>query len=89
MDCDIYLSDRYNLIHVIDKSFRYAKVCHIVPQGSVLGLILFTLYILPFGNIIRNQAIHFHCYTDDTQIIVAYETHQLVNLQTCLKVIKT
>ena len=40
------------------------KVHHGVPQGSVL----FTRYMLPLGNIIQRHGIHFHGYTEDTQL---------------------
>jgi len=38
-----YLSDRFQFVHVHDESSSRTKVCFGVPQGSVLGLILFTL----------------------------------------------
>uniref|UniRef100_A0A674NLG0 Reverse transcriptase domain-containing protein n=1 Tax=Takifugu rubripes TaxID=31033 RepID=A0A674NLG0_TAKRU len=88
-----YLSDRYQFFaHVHGVPSSYSRVSHGVPQGSVLGPILFTLYMLPLGNIIRQHGIHFHCYADDTQLYLSMkpeETEKLVKLQTCLKDIKS
>uniref|UniRef100_A0A674MAK8 Reverse transcriptase domain-containing protein n=1 Tax=Takifugu rubripes TaxID=31033 RepID=A0A674MAK8_TAKRU len=84
-----YLSDRYQFAQVHSVPSSYSRVSHGLPQGSVLGPILFTLYMLPLGNIIRQ---HFHCYADDTQLYLSMkpeETEQLVKLQTCLKDIKS
>ena len=58
----------------------------------MLGPILFTLYMLPLGNIIREHGLKFHCYADDTQLYLSMkpdETNRLVRLQACLKDIKT
>lgn len=39
-----------------------------VPQGSILGPLLFSLYMLPLGSIFKNHNISFCFFVDDVQI---------------------
>lgn len=71
---DSYLSNRYQRVKVTrsDGSTVLSDklaVTRGVPQGSILGPILFILYSADISNAIKHSS--YHCYCDDTQIYIS------------------
>ena len=59
-----------------------------VPQGSVLGPLLLTLYTTPLSSLVSGHAIPHHVYADDSQLYVSFSSGDsaaaLNGLQSCL-----
>ena len=71
-----YLSGRDQCVKVDSECSQPVPLSCGVPQGSVLGPILFTIYTLPLGDIIRHHGLNYHFYADDTQIYVSIEPNE-------------
>ncbi len=86
-----YLANRTFCVSLGDSVSSSAPLSCGVPQGSVLGPLLFSLYLLPLGSIIRKHGVSFHCYADDSQIYVPLkknDTDSVTALLKCLDDIK-
>ena len=63
-----YLQNMHQSVKIEDTFSDKVTLSYGVPQGSVLGPVLFTLYTTPLSAIISSFDINHHLYADDTQI---------------------
>ena len=66
-----YLMEHFQSVKIVSTLSDLQKLLFGVPQGSVLGPLLFSLYTSPLSTLIgKHKGIKFHFYTDDSQLYV-------------------
>ena len=83
-----YLSNRCQQVKIHDYISEAVYISFGVPQGSVLGPILFTLYTAPLSHVIAEHDVEHHLYADDTQIYISLSgseaSESLTDLKSCV-----
>ena len=69
-----YLTGRHQTIKTANCFSAALPTSCGVPQGSVLGPLLFTLYTTPLSSVIQNHNLDHHLYADYTHIYISLTT---------------
>ena len=83
-----YWQNRHQSVKIKDILSHKVTLSYRVPQGSVLGPVLFTLYTTPLSVFITSFDINHHLYADNTQMYMSLSVsnakESLEKLQHCL-----
>lgn len=63
-----YLSNRYQSVSIGSHSSDAVPMLSGVPQGSVLGPVLFTAYTASLARLLQSHSMNCHFYADDTSL---------------------
>ena len=87
-----YLTDRTHYVSLSNHCSAFAPVHSGVPQGSVLGHILFTVYIEPLSAIVGSHSIIRHSFADYLQLQMSAPLDRMSELlhsmQSCIGDVK-
>ena len=78
-----YLENRQQLVQCNTKASKLRPIEFGVPQGSILGPLLFLLYINDLPHV--SSLLHFELFADDSNVFISHKSHenlfQIVNLE--------
>ena len=75
-----YLQDRHQIVRVGSKTSTSDPCLFGVPQDSVLGPMLFTLYIASIARVVAEHSVSLAQYADDTQLYISLKSSSAVSV---------
>ena len=81
-----YLTNRAQKVCIKGMTSKVAEITFGVPQGSVLGRILFSICVSPLADIAKRHKVDYHFYADDSQLYIAFDPDNIPTalLQNCI-----
>ena len=87
-----YLTDRTHYVSLSNHCSAFTHENSGVPQGSVLGPMLFSMYIKPLSAIIDSHSIIHHSFADDLQLQMSAPPDRISeirhSMQSCINYVK-
>ena len=84
-----YMTDRTQSVQIKGHTSRYVPLVCGVPQGSVLGPLLYSMYTTPIHDIISSYDLEHQMYADDTNVYVSFflsdKDKGITTLELCLQ----
>lgn len=80
-----YLIDRTQSVKVHEYSSSPSDLKYGVPQGSVLGPILFNMYTTPLSSLISSHSLDHELFADDSQMYTCFKANSYSDAASCLQ----
>ena len=88
-----YLQGRTQCVSIENVLSNLSELIFGVPQGSVLGPLIFCIYTLPVSAILQHHCMPYHIYADDTQLYCTShfndQASTIASLEKCISDIRS